>query len=94
MKHILPVLSLILSVFVFVCGALCLILFSLVASIGAPVAVSAFAVPCLIVSVMLDALSLGMNFLLLKHKVCLAGLIISLVAAAEIVASFIILFTF
>lgn len=94
MKHILPVLALILSIFNFCMSALCLVLMCIVALSSSYAAIAAFVVPALFLTVALTALSLGTNFAFMKHRFCLVGFIISCVDVAVIIAVFVIMFAF
>lgn len=94
MKHILPILGLILSAATIVVSGLCLILFILIGFYSAPIATSAFAVPALFLAVVMSALSIASNFMFLRHKLSLVGFILGIVSAAVCIVSFVIMFSF
>lgn len=94
MKHIIPVLNLALACLAVVMSGLCLTLFILIDFYSAPVAAAAFAVPALFLTTVLTALSFSTAFFTIKHRLSVAALIISILSAAGVIASFILMFAF
>lgn len=94
MKNIIPILALFVSICAFFMGGLCLMLMIFIGYVGAPPMLATFVVPCLVVDLVVTALSTIVNFMFLKSKICRAGFIISLIDIGLIAAVFIVMFAF
>ena len=91
MTRILPVICLIGAVAAAVMSLLSLVFVILCAAIPAFYGLAVFAVPLLVASTVTAGLTTFANFIFLKDRLCRAGLLISVVGAAMVLASYAVL---
>ena len=91
MTRVLPVLCLVGAVVSAVMSLVSLVFVSLCAAVPALYGLAVFAVPLLVAATVTAGLTTFANFIFMKDRLCRAGLLISIVGAAMVLASYAVL---